>query len=150
MRTECLPSNVSCPMYEYYHLVCLESELLYFSFRIEGNYLSYLSFHCIITQPDCSHVLVHAGSDLIVILPLTQKSDLCLLIAKQNSGVRPLVHFKSYSSYAKLQPEICEIKTQQFYNALKWDSVLLAGISVWISVWKMTHYLISGGVWLTG
>lgn len=79
-----------------------------------------------------------------------QKSNLCLLIAKQNSGVRPLVHFTSYSSYAKLQPGICEIKAQQFYNALTWDSVLLAGVSVWISAWKVTHFLISGGVWLLG
>lgn len=75
MRTERLPSSVSCPVYAHYHLVCLESELLYFNFRIEGNYLSYLSFHCMITQPDCSRVLVHLGSDLVVILPLTQAKE---------------------------------------------------------------------------
>lgn len=74
MRTECLPSSVSCPMYAHYHLVCLESQLLYFSFRTEGNYLSYLSFQGAITQPDCSHVLVHSGSEL-VILPLTQAKE---------------------------------------------------------------------------
>lgn len=54
---------------------CLESELLCFNVRVEGNYLSYLSFHCIITQPDCSHVLVHSGSGLVVILPLIQAKE---------------------------------------------------------------------------
>lgn len=64
--------------------------------------------------------------------------------------MRLQVHFKSYSPYAKLQAGIYVIKAQQFYNALKWDSVLLAGVSVWVSAWKVTHYLISGELWLLG
>lgn len=67
-------------------------------------------------------------------------------MAKLNSGVRPQVHFTSYSLYAKPQLGIYEIKAQQFYNALKWDSALLAGVSAW----NTTHYLISGGVWPLG
>lgn len=50
-------------------------------------------------------------------------------MAKENSGVRLQVHFTSYSLYARPQLGIYEIKAQQFYNALKWDSVLLAGVS---------------------
>lgn len=91
----------------------------------------------------CCHFTPHSGWRV-----LDQQSNLCLLTAKQNSGVRAQEHFTSYSSCAKPQPGICEIKAQQFYHAMIWDSVLLAGVSVGLSAWEVTHYLIFGGVWL--